>query len=82
MTTVIQDPQQRHHQGQSRWDRFERADLFQQYREWPTQGVSERQAAQELQVHRPTRTRRDVPGGAITVSHACDQDTLVPLRRC
>jgi hypothetical protein len=52
--TVIQDTQQRNAQGQPRWDRFERADLFEQYRELRTQGISERQAAQALKVPRST----------------------------
>jgi hypothetical protein len=51
--TVIQD-QQRNPEGQPHWDRFERADLFEQYRELRTQGISERQAAKELQVPRTT----------------------------
>src|SRR6476660_4818702 len=40
--------------SQPRWDRFERADLFEQYRELRTQGVSERQAAKELKGPRTT----------------------------
>jgi hypothetical protein len=52
--TVIQDQQQHNPAGQPRWDRFERADLFEQYRELRTQGLSERQAAQELKVPRTT----------------------------
>jgi hypothetical protein len=52
--TVIQDQQQRNPEGQPRWDRFERADLFEQYRELRTQGLSERQAAKELKVPRTT----------------------------
>jgi len=52
--TVIQDTQQRHYGRQPRWDRFERADLFEQYRELQAQGVSQRQAAKELQVPRTT----------------------------
>src|SRR5438552_7555194 len=52
--TVIQDTQQRNYDRQPRWDRFERADLFAQYRELRTQGVSERQAAKELKVPRTT----------------------------
>jgi Family of unknown function (DUF6399) len=52
--TVIQDTQQRNPEGQPRWDRFERADLFEQYRELQTQGISERQAAKELKVPRTT----------------------------
>src|SRR5215204_680310 len=39
---------------QPRWDRFERADLFEQYRELRPQGISERQAATELKVPRTT----------------------------
>jgi hypothetical protein len=42
------------HGSQPRWDRFERADLFEQYRELRTQGISERQAAKELKVPRTT----------------------------
>jgi hypothetical protein len=51
---VIQDQQQRNPQSQPRWDRFERADFFAQYRELRTQGISERQAAKELKVPRTT----------------------------
>ena len=54
MGTVIQDIQQRNPASQPRWDRFERAALFAQYRELRTQGMSERQAAQELNVPRTT----------------------------
>ena len=54
MGTVIQDTQQRNPESQPRWDRFERADLFEQYRELRTQGSSERQAAKELKVPRTT----------------------------
>jgi hypothetical protein len=52
--TVIQDTQQRNDDRQPRWDRFERADLFEHYRELRVQGMSQRQAAQELQVPRTT----------------------------
>ncbi len=52
--TVIQDTQQRNDDRQPRWDRFERADLFEQYRALRTQGISERQAAKELKVPRTT----------------------------
>jgi hypothetical protein len=45
---------QSNHRSQPRWDRFERADLFAQYRELRTQGLSERQAAKELKVPRTT----------------------------
>ena len=54
MGTVIQDMPQINHSSQPRWDRFERADLFEQYRELRTQGISERQAAKELKVPRTT----------------------------
>jgi Family of unknown function (DUF6399) len=52
--TVIQDQQQRNAESQPRWDRFERADLFEQYWELRTEGLSERQAAKELKVPRTT----------------------------
>jgi hypothetical protein len=42
------------HDSQPRWDRFERADLFEQYRQLRTQGLSERQVAKELRVPRTT----------------------------
>lgn len=54
MGTVIQDMPQINLGSQPHWDRFERADLFEQYRELRTQGVSERQAAKELNVPRTT----------------------------
>ena len=54
MRTVIQDMPQINPGSQPRWDRFERADLFEQYRELRTQGVSERQAAKGLNVPRTT----------------------------
>jgi len=52
--TIIQDQQRRNPESQPRWDRLERADLFEQYRELRTQGISERQAAKELKVPRTT----------------------------
>jgi len=52
--TVIQDMPHINHSSQPRWDRFERADLFEQYRALRTQGISERQAAKELKVPRTT----------------------------
>jgi hypothetical protein len=52
--TVIQDMPHINHGSQPRWDRFERADLFEQYRKLRTQGISERQAAKELKVPRTT----------------------------
>src|SRR5437870_1454301 len=51
---TFQDTQQRNDDRQPRWDRFERADLFEHYRELRAQGMSQRQAAQELQVPRTT----------------------------
>jgi len=52
--TVIQDMPQINLGSQPRWDRFERADLFEQYRELRTQGLSERQVAKQLNVPRTT----------------------------
>jgi len=52
--TVIQDTQQRNYDRPPRWDRCERADLFEPYRELRTQGISARQAAKELKVPRTT----------------------------
>jgi len=52
--TVIQDMPHINPRRQPHWDRFERADLFEQYRKLRTQGISERQAAKELKVPRTT----------------------------
>jgi hypothetical protein len=52
--TVIQNLPQINHGRQPRWDRFERANLLEQYRGLRTQGISERQAAKELKVPRTT----------------------------
>src|SRR5262252_2346492 len=52
--TVIQDRPHINPGRQPRWDQFERADLFEQYQELRTQGISERQAAKALQVPRTT----------------------------
>ena len=54
MGIVIQDMPHINQGSQPRLDRFERADLFEQYRELRTQGISERQAAKELKVPRTT----------------------------
>lgn len=54
MGTVIQDMPQINPGSQPRWDRLERADAFEQYRELRAQGVSERQAAKVLKVPRTT----------------------------
>ena len=54
MATISQE-QHRGNQGRNqRWARFERADLFQRYGELRTQGGSQRQAAQVLDVPRST----------------------------
>jgi hypothetical protein len=52
--TLIPDMPHINQHSQPRWDRFERADLFAQYRALRSQGLSERQTAQELQVPRTT----------------------------
>ena len=54
MGTVSHNKPQSHPERQPRWDRFERADLFEHYLALQVQGVSQRQAAQELQVPRTT----------------------------
>jgi hypothetical protein len=50
--TVIQDMPPINLGSQPRWDRFERADLFEQYRELRIQGLSEREVAKKLNVPR------------------------------
>jgi hypothetical protein len=59
--TVIQDMPHINHRRQPRWDRFERADLLEQYRALRHQGLSERQAAKELEVPRTTLQAWRVP---------------------
>lgn len=54
MGTVIQSKPQRNENRQARWDRLERADLFEQYLDLRDQGISQRQAAQQLEVPRTT----------------------------
>jgi hypothetical protein len=54
MGTVSQDIPPINPGSQPRWDRFERADLFEQYRKLRQQGLSERQAAKDLRVPRTT----------------------------
>ena len=54
MGTVSQAMPHINPDSQPRWDRFERADLFEQYRQLRTQGLSERQVAKALQVPRTT----------------------------
>jgi transposase len=54
MSTVIDFSRRDHADRHQRWERLERADLFEQYRELRDQGLSERQAAKELKVPRST----------------------------
>ena len=58
MSTVIDFPQRDHFDchfdRHQLWDRFERADLFEQYLDLQAQGISQRQAANQLQVPRST----------------------------
>ncbi len=54
MGTVIQDMPPINLGSQPRWDRFERADLFEQYRELRIQGLSEREVAKKLNVPQTT----------------------------
>jgi len=54
MSLVIDFPQDGTLDRHQRWDRFERADQFEHYRKLHAQGVSQRQAAKQLQVPRTT----------------------------
>src|SRR5205814_180331 len=54
MSTVIDVPHRDHGGRHQLWDRFERADLFEQYLDLQAQGISQRQAAKRLQVPRST----------------------------
>ena len=54
MSLVIDFPQDDTLDRHQRWDRFERADQFEHYRTLHAQGVSQRQAAKQLQVPRTT----------------------------
>jgi hypothetical protein len=54
VATIIQAKHRGHHDRNQRWARCERADLFAQYGELHTQGVSQRPAAQVLDVPRST----------------------------
>ena len=54
MGTVIQYEQRRNADRTPRWDRCDRADLLEQYRDLHAQGVSQRRAAQMLEVPRTT----------------------------
>ena len=63
MATIIQDKQRGNEDRHQRWARLERAALFAQYGELHAQGVSQRQAAQRLDMPRSTlqawQTHRD-----------------------
>jgi uncharacterized protein DUF6399 len=54
MGTVIQETQRGNEDRNQRWDRMERAELFEQYFARKAQGISQRQAAQDLEVPRST----------------------------
>ena len=54
MGTVIDFAHHDHIDRHLLWERFERADLFEQYLDLQAQGVAQRQAAQQLQVPRTT----------------------------
>lgn len=54
MGTVIPHLQRVNEDRNQRWDRLERADLFEQYCDLQAQGVSQRQAAKVLEVPRST----------------------------
>jgi hypothetical protein len=54
VATIIQDEQRGNEDRHQRWPRIERADLFAQYGDLHAQGVSQRQAAQMLDVPRST----------------------------
>src|SRR5215471_1670434 len=54
VATIIQEKQQGNLDRNQRWARFERTDLFEQYSNLSTQGLSQRQAAKVLDVPRST----------------------------
>jgi hypothetical protein len=54
MSTVIDFPYRDNVDRHQLWDRFERADLFEQYLDLQAQGVSQRQASKKLEVPRTT----------------------------
>lgn len=54
VVTIIQEKQQGNLDRHQRWARFERADLFEQYSNLSTKGLSQRQAAKVLDVPRST----------------------------
>ena len=54
MRTVVQETQRSNEDRNQRWDRMERAELFEQYFARKAQGISQHQAAQGLEVPRST----------------------------
>ena len=54
MSSVIDSQRRRHCDRHQRWERLRRAELLDAYRDLQTQGFSQRQAAQRLQVPRTT----------------------------
>lgn len=54
MSTVIDFPYRDNFDRHQLWDRFARADLFKQYLDLQAHGISQRQAAKQLQVPRST----------------------------
>jgi hypothetical protein len=54
VSTVIDSPHRDNCARHQLWDRFERADRFEQYLDLQAQGISQRQAAKRLQVPRST----------------------------
>ena len=54
MSTIIDFPHRDNCARHQLWDRFERADRFEQYLDLQAQGISQRQAAKRLQVPRST----------------------------
>ena len=54
MGTVIQEKPQGNEDRHQRWERIERADLWEQYHDLTAQGISQRQAAKVLEVPRTT----------------------------
>src|SRR5256885_5892201 len=54
VATIIQATQRGHHDRNQRWTRLKRVDLFARYGELHTQGISQRQAAKQLDVPRST----------------------------
>jgi hypothetical protein len=54
VSSVIDSQRCRHCDRHQRWDRLRRAELLEAYRDLQTQGFSQRQAAQRLEVPRTT----------------------------